>query len=294
LSLFGASAQPGASALKIALTFDDLPAHGPLPSGVSRAQIVSKILEALKDADVPATYGFVNGWRLEQQPGDVTVLQAWRAAGHPLGNHSWSHMDLRKQAVESFEADVNQNEPLLDKWMSHQDWRWFRFPFLAEGETPEKRASIRAFLLQHGYRIAAVTMSFGDYQWNEPYARCRAKGDDQAVSMLETSFLAAAEESIRYYRGLSSALYDRDIPYVLLLHAGAFDAEMMPRLLELYESHGFKFVTLDEAERDEFYREDTDLHLPTGPDTLEEAMAERHLPLPPHTAFAPKLEALCR
>jgi lysophospholipase L1-like esterase len=294
LSLFGASAQPGASALKIALTFDDLPAHGPLPTGVGRIRIVSQILKALKDAHVPATYGFVNGGGLEQQPGDVTVLKAWRAAGHPLGNHTWSHMDLRKQAVENFAADVSQNEALLDKWMSHEDWHWFRFPFLAEGDTTEKRASIRSFLLQHGYRIAAVTMSFGDYQWNEPYTRCRAKGDEEAIALLKSSFLAAAEESIRYYRGLSSALYGRDIPYVLLLHVGAFDAEMLPRLLELYESHGFKFVTLDDAERDEFYREDTDLHLQTGPDTLEEAMAERYLPLPPHTAFAPQPEALCR
>jgi hypothetical protein len=89
-------------------------------------------------------------------------------------------------------------------------------------------------------------------------------------------------------------LYGRDIPYVLLLHVGAFDAEMMPRLLKLYQSRGFQFVTLDDAERDEFYQEDTDLRLQIGPDTLEEVMAERHLSLPAHTAFAPQLEALCR
>jgi len=231
---------------------------------------------------------------VERQPQDAAVLEAWRAAGNPLGNHSWSHMDLRKQAAEAFEADVNQNEPLLDKWMSNQDWHWFRYPYLAEGETREKRASIRSFLGQRGYRIAGVTMSFGDYQWNEPYARCRTKGDNQAVALLESSFLAAADESIRYYRELSSTLYGRDIPYVLLLHVGAFDAVMMPRLLKLYESRGFTFVTLADAERDEFYREDIDLHLQIGPDTLEEAMAERHLPLPAHTAFAPQLEALCR
>ena len=294
LSLFTSAGHQASSAPKIALTFDDLPAHGPLPPGVTRAQIASKILAALKDAQVPATYGFVNGLMVEKQPQDAAVLEAWRAAGNPLGNHSWSHMDLRKQAAEAFEADVNQNEPLLDKWMSNQDWHWFRYPFLAEGETKEKRASIRTFLGQRGYKIAGVTMSFGDYQWNEPYARCRTKGDNHAVALLESSFLAAADESIRYYRGLSSTLYGRDIPYVLLLHVGAFDAEMMPRLLKLYQSRGFKFVTLDDAERDEFYREDTDLHLQISPDTLEEAMAERHLSLPPHAAFASQLEALCR
>jgi lysophospholipase L1-like esterase len=294
LSLFATAVPVAASAAKIALTFDDLPAHGPLPPEVTRTQVAGKILAALTDANVPPTYGFVNGLMIERQPQDVSVLEAWRAAGNPLGNHSWSHMDLRKQTPAAFEADVNQNEPLLDKWMSNRDWHWFRYPFLAEGETREKRDSIRTFLGQRGYKIAGVTMSFGDYQWNEPYARCRRKGDSQAIQVLERTFLAAADESIRYYRGLSSTLYGRDIPYVLLLHVGAFDAEMLPRLLKLYESRGFRFVTLDDAERDEFYREDIDPQLAPGPDTLEEAMAGRHLPLPPHTAFAAQLGALCR
>jgi hypothetical protein len=137
-------------------------------------------------------------------------------------------------------------------------------------------------------------MSFGDYQWNEPFARCRAKGDGQAIASLESSYLAAADESIGYSRGLSQTLYGRDIAYVLLMHIGAFDAEMLPRLLSLYRSRGFQFVTLPEAEHDDFYREDTDLHLPPGPDSLEQTMTERHVPLPPHGLATPPFDTMCR
>src|SRR5258707_9083410 len=108
-------------------------------------------------------------------------------------------------------------------------WHWFRFPFVAEGDAPEKNAGIRAFLAQRGYKIAAVTMSFGDYMWNEPYARCKAKGDEKALASLESSYLAAADDSLGYSREMSRALYGREIPYVLLMHIGAFDAEMLPR-----------------------------------------------------------------
>ena len=87
--------------------------------------------------------------------------------------------------------------------------------------------------------------------------------------MLESSYLAAADDSIRHYRQLSQTLFGRDIPYVLLMHVGAFDARMLPRLLELYRSRGFEFVTLQQAESDGFYRQDTDLNLPPGPDMLE-------------------------
>jgi peptidoglycan-N-acetylglucosamine deacetylase len=78
------------------------------------------------------------------------------------------------------------------------------------------------------------------------------------------------------------------------MHLGAFDAEMLPPLLRLYRSRGFQFVTLPEAERDEFYREDTDLHLSPGPDSLEPSMTERHLPLPPHALATPSFDTLCR
>jgi lysophospholipase L1-like esterase len=294
LSLFRSGKTKEMPAPKIALTFDDLPAHGPLPPDETRLEIASKILAALRQARLPKIYGFVNGVRIEEQPSDVAVLQAWRAAGQSLGNHTWSHMNLNQHTLEEFEADTKGNEPLLSKWMRNKDWHWLRYPYLAEGETPEKRAGVRTFLGQHGYRIADVTMSFSDYLWNEPYARCVAKGDDKAIAELESSYLAAADQSIGYYRRLSQTLYGQDIPYVLLMHIGAFDAKMLPRLLDLYRSRGFQFVTLPEAERDEFYREDTDLSLPPGPDNLEGAMQQHHLPLPQHIPRQVDLDTICR
>ncbi|HVH88336.1 MAG TPA: GDSL-type esterase/lipase family protein [Terriglobales bacterium] len=288
LSLFSTAGAP-----QIAITFDDLPAHGPLPPGETRMEVASKILAALRDAHLPPTYGFVNGVRIQEQPADEAVLRAWRAAGNPLGNHGWSHMNLNQRPLEDVEQDVTRDEPVLKQWMKDEDWHWFRYPFLAEGDTPEKKAAFRSFLREHGYKVAAVTMSFADYLWNDPYARCKTKADDAAMASLQSSYLSAAEQSADYYRNLSQTLYGRDIPYVLLMHIGAFDAEMLPRLLSLYRSKGFEFVALEEAERDEFYREATDLHLPPGPDMLEGAIAERHLPLPSRpAAFQP--DSMCR
>jgi peptidoglycan/xylan/chitin deacetylase (PgdA/CDA1 family) len=293
LSLFVPGTPAAEPAPRIAFTFDDLPAHGALPAGETRLDVATEVIAALRDAHLPPVYGFVNGINAEKQPADVAVLQAWHAAGYPLGNHSWSHMNANQNSLENYEADITRNEQLLSGLMKNEDWHWFRFPYLAEGDTPAKGAAIRAFLLAHGYRVAGVTMSFGDYLWNEPYARCKAKGDSKAIAILESSYLAAAEDSIGFYRQLSQTLYGRDIPYVLLMHIGAFDAEMLPKLLDLYRSRGFQFVTLDEAERDDFYREDTDLRLATGPDMLEGVAAERHVPVPRREPV-PALDSMCR
>ena len=50
LSLFTSSAKP---APKIAVTFDDLPARGPLPPAETRIEVISKIMAVLREATLP-------------------------------------------------------------------------------------------------------------------------------------------------------------------------------------------------------------------------------------------------
>jgi peptidoglycan/xylan/chitin deacetylase (PgdA/CDA1 family) len=178
-----------ARAQQIAFTWDDLPAHSALPTGETRVGIGQKLIAAMREAHMPPAYGFVNGVQTEREPLSTPMLQEWRDAGLPLGNHTWSHMNLNQEPLADWQADVLKNEPILKKYMGDGDWHWLRFPYLAEGDTAEKRAATRKFLGERGYRIAAVTMSFGDYMYNEPYARCVAKNDSASITRLETSYL---------------------------------------------------------------------------------------------------------
>jgi peptidoglycan-N-acetylglucosamine deacetylase len=175
------------------------------------------------------------------------------------------------------------------------DWRWFRYPYLNEGDTLEKHREVRTWLKANHYRVAEVTMDFEDYAWNEPYARCVAKNDTAALQQLHDTYLSTADEFITYYRSLSKTVYGRDVPMVLLMHIGAFDAHMLPELLALYRTRGFTFVSLPEAAADPIYAEDSDIAYKNG-DTLTEQLAfKRGIARPQHEAkpFA-LLEALCR
>ena len=249
---FGAALSAGPAAGRdIAFTFDDLPAHSALPPGVTRLQVAQDVAAALKAAGAPQVYGFINGVALEHEPGTDVVLKAWRDAGFPLGNHGWAHLGLSKIDEAMFESELTKNEPILQGLARGTDWRWFRFPFLDEAYAdPAKRAASRAWLAAHGYRIAAVTASFGDYAFNEPYARCVAKGDKAAIGELEQAYLDVALESIRLSEKAEKAQFGRTPPDILLMHIGAFDAHMLPRLLALYKANGFRFVTLPQAAKD--------------------------------------------
>src|SRR5689334_19819541 len=99
LCLAALAALPFAASAKerppeIAITVDDLPVHGPLPAGETRLGTAEKMIAALKAAGLRGVYGFANGGFAEANPGSDAALTAWRKAGFPLGNHSWSHANL--------------------------------------------------------------------------------------------------------------------------------------------------------------------------------------------------------
>jgi peptidoglycan/xylan/chitin deacetylase (PgdA/CDA1 family) len=279
---------------QMAITFDDLPAHGDLPPGVSRVDVAQSILDTLKRERLPPIYGFINGKRLEEDSTTTAVLKAWRTAGQPLANHTFTHGDLNKETVAEFAFDVQKNEPLLQTLMGTEDWHWFRYPYLHEGATIDKRRAARKWLAANGYKIAEVNMDFEDYLWNAPYARCMAKHDEVSVQKLHDSYLAVADQYYGVFKQLSQLVYGRDVKYVLLMHVGAFDARMLPELLALYRKKGVAFISLPEAMADPAYRDDPDIGEPTGGAQLELMMQKRKLPFPENSKPYQMLADMCR
>lgn len=278
--------------LELALTIDDLPVHGPIPAGETPQSVANGIINALTSARVPA-YGFVNARWTEQQPDTLDALRAWRAAGLPLGNHTWAHRHLSEMSIGEFADEVARDEPVLQRLSGTSDWRWFRYPFLDEGKGDAQRAVARGVLVSHGYKIAAVTMDFSDWAWTAPYARCRAANNDREIAELERIYLQAAREGIAFSRELSRKLYGRDIPYVVLLHDSAFEARMLPSLIALYRAAGFRLVSLPKAESDPAYADQVNPAAAAEPKGLEGKAIARVIALPARTDFAPTLAAIC-
>ena len=242
--------------VEMAITVDDLPSHGQLANGTTRLELTEKMLKIFKKHQVPEVYGFINAERVFRKPELKSVLEAWVAAGYPLGNHVYSHPDLNKNSIEDFQTEILQNEPILKELSGAYNWKMFRYPYLHEGETLEKRNAIRKFLFANDYQIAQVTIDFEDWAWNDPYARCKNSDNSKAIKRLRKSFHEGARWSLTHAQKIAEGLYQRPIKHILLLHVGAFTTDQLDELLSYYKQQGVRFIPLSEALKDPIYAHD--------------------------------------
>jgi len=283
--------------LELAITIDDLPAHGEIPAGVSRLEIARAILAALQARHVPPVYGFSNGQQLTWDPSSLEVLKEWLKSGNFLGNHTFSHEDLAHSTAEAYIADI----AAMDGLLAHvapvpASLKVFRYPFLSEGDTLEKRNAVRDYLAKKGYLIAQVTMDYSDWAWSGAYVRCAAKKDEARLRWLGEHVAEAARRHLRSSQRMAKLIMGRDIRHILLLHVSAFNALILPDVLSAMQADGVKFVDLEAAMSDPIYTLNPNLPMPDGRTFLEQLVEVRDLdnPFEEHIYTSAKLEDICK
>jgi peptidoglycan/xylan/chitin deacetylase (PgdA/CDA1 family) len=292
--LTAAPPRTAAARLRLAITIDDLPGNEVPTPAWPKSKLMGELVRILRAHRVPAPVGFVNGIYATAQPDAELALRQWIEAGFELGNHTYSHLSANELTVSAFLADVARNEALLPAKPATDGPRYFRFPYLERGGTPEKRKSLREALHEQGYRIADVSVDFADWAFTPPFARCAAAGDETALRALSTAYLENAMAALYWSHESAQKLFGRAIPHVLLLHAIVPTARNLDALLTAYETAGVELIALRDALADPAYAEEpgTD-HGDTN--ALSEAMRRQHAPL---FSFVPRsislLELACR
>src|SRR6266436_7543340 len=113
----------------------------------------SDLLKAISEKGVRSAL-FVCGMRVDEADG-AKLLSTWDQAGHLICNHSYSHKLYGEQtSYADFAVDFLKNEKVIAPYRNRTTL--FRYPFLKEGDTADKRDRFRALLKERGYRVGHV------------------------------------------------------------------------------------------------------------------------------------------
>lgn len=243
---------PALFAQTIALTFDD----GPRLSAtqlLSPQERNSAMLAALARHQVKAAL-FVTAGNGADQPAGLALAHAWGEAGHAIGNHTMTHPDLHdaKLTLAQYRQEVLDCDRIIKALPGYQ--KWFRYTYLREGNTPEKRDGMRSFLQAQGYRNAYVTLDTSDWRLDEKLTGVLAKNPQADVSAIKQAYLAHIRQRALAYRTLSQQLQGRDIAQVMLLHHNLINALFLDDVISQFEQMGWQFVSPATAFADPVYQ----------------------------------------
>ena len=161
------------------VTVDDLPlgSNRLHPDPAERERITRGLLAVLKKHHIQAV-GLVT-WRNVETPRGEGLLDLWLKDGHELGNHSFAHLDYTRTGADEYLADVEKGRATLAAFLEARGrkLRFFRYPFLREGDTREKLDRGRAWLQATGQRNLPVTIDDQDWSFEEPWVKARAAND---------------------------------------------------------------------------------------------------------------------
>jgi peptidoglycan-N-acetylglucosamine deacetylase len=240
-ALPAAAAQP-----QLAITMDDFFWNKSVrltPDERNRA-----ILGALQSHGLRAAL-FVAGKNADNEKGK-SLLREWDRAGHLIGNHSYSHMELNSGEVttEIFTADILKCESVLKSFPRYQ--KRFRFPYLKEGETAIKRDAVRTFLRQHGYNIGHVTIDASDWAVENRLSARLTKDPKADVKPYRDFYLSHMWERAVYYDGLAHKALGRSVKHTILMHYNLLNALFLGDLLDMFKSKGWKLIDAVDAFKD--------------------------------------------
>jgi peptidoglycan/xylan/chitin deacetylase (PgdA/CDA1 family) len=205
---------------KVAITFDD----GPNPA------FTPKIMEILAARKVRATF-FMIGKLVEAEP---TLTAEVLAAGHVIGNHTYSHSDARKTpGVQFWQDDLTRAEQAIQQ-ATDKATDFFRMPYLAFA--PDINTALRSWIGNRSILNANVL----SYDWTHDLEKPLSA--QAVINNIFHSPLLGPGALLLFHDGsenLEEAKW-RPEPMVVAL----------PIMIDTLQERGYELVAADELEFD--------------------------------------------
>lgn len=246
---------------QICITIDDLPAVGYGQNSTEDwMNITQKLIATCQERGIPAI-GYVNEKKLYRKEvldsARLYMLELWLKAGLDLGNHTFSHLDYHKSNISEYSREIMKGEqltkPLVNRY--EKDLKYFRHPYLRSGATKEASEDLEGLLNETGYTASPVTVDSDDYIFALAYARAARKNDAAEMKMIGEAYVEHTEKKLLFFEALSQAVFERNISHTYLMHASLLNADYLDELADMFESHGYSFISQKAVLEDPAYAE---------------------------------------
>lgn len=236
-------------AKNLALSFDD----GLNPSlNRDAEQINQHLLQQLSTAQIKSII-FPSYIKIGDTQGK-TLVQQWGEQGHLIGNHSAYHQNLNKAEISTAEYihSIQINESIFKDLPNYV--YLYRFPFLKEGDTFEKRNTVQKWLSTHHYQHGAVSIDASDWFYNLKYLAYKKANAPDKLARLKQAYLTHLLDRAQYYDELALQSIGRSPDHVLLLHTNAINGAFLSEIIAHFQANDWHFISAQQAFKDPLYK----------------------------------------
>ena len=238
---------------QVAITIDDLPGWQPVNQGIAE-KILTSLSSALKKEKVPAT-GYLIG-ELSQRTVDAKrAIEIWASTGLALGNHTWNHISYSKADSKDFWDGVKKTELVLEP-LRNKYGPWplsFRFPMLNQGNTQDKKLAADEYLEKTKTLLAFVSIDTSDWAFAQYYDEAIEKNDAKKMKAIQSLYLNHIFDCIDYAEKASKAVFLKQIPMIILLHANSLNAKKLNEIILHFKKLSYSFISITDALNSEMY-----------------------------------------
>lgn len=234
---------------KISFSFDDGSTQD-FP-GYENSNWNQLLLNKLAAENVKAVL-FVKGKNLDNEEGK-SIIKSWDNSGHLIANHTYSHpyFNSKKVSLNKFKQELLKNDSLINTYSNYT--KLFRFPYLKEGNTIEKRDGFRSFLKEQSYKIGHVTIDASDWYINQRLIKRLKENNKADISGFRDYYLKHLFNRAEYYNSLGNKLTGRQIHHNILLHHNLTSALFIDDLINHFKKNGWEIVDAKKAYKDAIY-----------------------------------------
>ena len=205
----------------------------------------NSILKTLDKHKIKAAL-FVCGMRVNDSNGKE-LLNKWDKKNHLICNHSYSHLyfNSKSKTSEIFIADFNKGDSFIRNFKNYT--KLFRFPYLKEGNTAQKRDSMRVAMKTDGYKNGYVTIDASDWYIDAQISIALKKDINTDLTPYKEYYINHILDRAKYYDSLAHLVFKRDIKHTLLIHHSLLNALFLDDLLTALNENGWKLINAKEA-----------------------------------------------